>query len=149
MLPAPLPLCPGCSSHHLSTRGCILSGYTWLMWSQRIAPAVWLLSLEKKWLNMAWQRMKSSSRALWTCAELLVFRLHTLTHNLELCNVGDSAEMHLKRRRMLTRCPRLRYALKEFFQHFFSKYLDILKNTWPTHIIFKLWRMLSVEFNVG
>lgn len=68
---APCPSAPWCCSHHLSTRGCMLPGYTPLMWSQRIAPVVWLLSLEK-WLNsMAWQRMKSCSRALWNCSELL------------------------------------------------------------------------------
>lgn len=38
-------------------------------------------------------------------AELLMFGPHTLTHNLEICHVTDSAEMHLKRHGMLTKSP--------------------------------------------
>lgn len=70
----PLPLCPGCSSHHLSTRGCILPGYTWLMWSQRIAPAVWLLSLEKKkkndstWRGRGWRAARELCERVQSCS---------------------------------------------------------------------------------
>lgn len=77
------PLWPWLCSYHLSTGCCILPGHTPLIWSQRITPVVWFLSLE--WLNTtAWERRRST-----VCKLCKKVQWEVMVHNLmKLCNAS-------------------------------------------------------------